>query len=299
MNTLLRHCVARLHDAAYAADKPDETPESTAMALWFAACGEPRAASRAHPELPPLSDGGARALEALVDRRLAGEPLAYLVGRQEFMGLELLAGPGALIPRRETELLADAAIAATRQCADRGAAPRVLDLCTGSGNLAVAIAVHEPRCRVWASDLHADALEVAARNAALHGVTDRITLLEGNLFEPVRGLGEAGAGFDVVVCNPPYIPSHKAANMPREVGGFEPRAAFDGGDFGVSILVRIVSEAAGFMVPGGQLCFEVGAGQARGIAKRLSSAGRYTDVRELADRNGVSRVLLAQHAPTP
>lgn len=296
MNTLLRQYVSRLHDATFSPDKPDETPETTAIALWFAACGIPRAALRMPEELPALSHSHAIVLAELVDRRVAGEPLAYLVGRQEFMGLELLTAPGALIPRRETELLANAAIELTRQCADQGTSPRVLDLCTGSGNLAVSIAVHEPRCRVWASDLHADALDVARRNVALHQVADRVMLLEGNLFEAVRGRAEVGAGFDIVVCNPPYIPSHKAANMPLEVGGFEPRAAFDGGDFGLSVLVRIVSEGAGFMVPGGWLCFEVGAGQARALAKRLASAGRYTAVRELPDRTGVSRVLLAQCA---
>ena len=296
MKSLVEELVQRLSAATYSPDKPDETPETTALALWFAACGDPRAVSRVHADPPMLCDSERRVLEELVARRLNGEPLAYLTGRQEFMGLELLSRPGALIPRRETELLATHAVALTRLLAGRGSPPRVLDLCTGAGNLAVAIAVHEPACRIWASDLHAAALDVAAGNIARHAVGDRVTLLEGDLFGAVRGNAKVTERFDVIVCNPPYIPSHRARNMPVEVGGFEPTGAFDGGAFGVSILFRLVAEAPEFIVPGGWLCFEVGAGQAPGVERRLAHHDAYSSVETLADRDGVSRVLVAQCA---
>ncbi len=295
MSDRYERAVARLREGAvFAADKPDETPETTAQALWLAAAGTPCAVSRARLPLPVLSDMQAAAFGELLNRRLAGEPLAYLTGRQEFMGLEFLAEPGALIPRRETELVGTGALALARERAEAGAPVRILDLCTGAGNLAVALAVLEPRSDVWASDLEPPAVALAARNVALHDVADRVTLLQGDLFGALAQARPAPSPFDLIVCNPPYIPSHKARNMATEVGGFEPPAAFDGGDFGLSILFRLVSESPQHLVPGGWLCFELGAGQGRLIEKKLSGQGGYAEVRVVADQAGTARALLAR-----
>ena len=295
MSGLFERSVSRLRtEAQFAADKPDETPESTARALWLAAAGAPRSVTSVTIPLPELSAAQARALENLVTRRLDGQPLAYLIGRQEFMGREFLTAPGALIPRRETELLGYAVVQLLRT-RTAGAQPvRMLDLCTGSGNLAVALALEEPRSLVWASDLEAAAIAVARLNVDHHGVADRVMLVEGDLFGAIERLNPPPGPFDLISCNPPYIPSHKATNMPVEVGGFEPVAAFDGGDFGLSILFRLISEASAFLVPGGWLCFELGVGQERLITKRLTAQGRYAEVRAVHDSHGAARALLAR-----
>jgi len=290
--------ISRLQEGArFSPDKPDETPESTASALWLAAAGVPRAVTRCRAPLPPLTPVQARLFEQLLGRRLAGEPLAYLTGRQEFMGHEFLTAPGALIPRRETELLGQAALGLARERAAVVGETRILDLCTGSGNLAIALVLGEPRSRVWGTDLEADALDLAARNVALHEVESRVTLLQGDLFEALAGLDSEPGRFDMIVCNPPYIPSHKAKDMPIEVGGFEPSAAFDGGDFGLSILFRLMAEAPGHLAEGGWLCFELGAAQGPLLARRLAGRKEFDEVRAVRDPSGATRALAARRGP--
>src|SRR5688572_30469570 len=160
-------------------DKPEETVEATLAALWLAAAGQSRSAASATGDpLPPLDADALARLEALVARRLAGIPLAHLTGRQRFMGLDLLAGPGALIPRAETELLARTALA---QLAHAGAAPLVVDACTGSGNVALAIASHAPHARVAAADISGEAVELARRNSAALGLAERVDFRVGDL----------------------------------------------------------------------------------------------------------------------
>ena len=291
----LAAAVARLREGAhFSADKPDETPESTARALWLTAAGVPRAVSRSSAALPALTPSQTDSFQHLLGRRFAGEPLAYLTGRQEFLGHEFLTAPGALIPRRETELLGHAALDLARERAALAGRARILDLCTGSGNLAIALAVEEPRATVWGTDLEADALALAAKNVELHGVADRVTLGQGDMFGALAGLNPSPEGFDVIVCNPPYIPSHKAKEMPVEVGGFEPTAAFDGGDFGLSILFRLVAEAPEFLAPGGWLCFELGAAQGPLLERRLAGRRAFSEVRAVRDRLGIVRALTAR-----
>jgi release factor glutamine methyltransferase len=275
-------------------DKPDETPLTTLRALWFASAGDPCSVERAAMrELPELDRDGRATLHRLVGRRLSGVPLAHITGRQSFMGLELLAGPEALVPRRETELLGYSALALLRKTvADKGCA-LVVDVCTGSGNLALALAHHERGCEVIGGDLSAEAVSLARRNAEWTALTERVGFVQGDLFAPFDALGVRGA-VDFVVCNPPYISSSKAAVMPTEIAGFEPRLAFDGGAFGVSILFRLVSVAAQFLKPGSWLCVEVGRGQGDAMAARLERAGTYRLVERIRDDAGDVRVLLAQ-----
>jgi release factor glutamine methyltransferase len=275
-------------------DKPEESPETTLRALWFAAAGEPRsvqlAAEGALPVLPPE---GLDTLARLVERRLSGVPLAHLTGRQSFMGLELLAGPEALVPRRETELLGYAALDRLRDTvAERGRAV-VLDVCTGSGNLALALAHHEASCEVVGGDLSDAAVDLAQRNAERAGLADRVRFVRGDLFAPFDEAGLRGRA-DLVVCNPPYISSVKAAAMPAEIAGFEPRLAFDGGAFGISILFRLIAGAPAFLKPGSWLCFEVGAGQGEPMAARLERAGVYAGIERVLDDSGEVRALLAR-----
>ncbi|MFD5843283.1 HemK family protein methyltransferase [Streptomyces chartreusis] len=292
---LYERMVARLRESGiFSADKPDETPQTTAAALWYAAAGTPRSVGGASLPLPALSTGQQAVLDGLVTRRVDGEPLAYLTGRGSFMGLEFRTERGALIPRRETELLGGAALGLAGEIADAGSSVRILDLCTGAGNLAVSLAVREPRARVWASDLEAEAVAVAGRNAEFHSVTDRVTLARGDLFGALERLSPPPGPFDLIVCNPPYMPSDKARSLPVEVGGFEPTAAFDGGDIGLSILYRLIAEAPRYLVPGGWVCFELGAGMGRVIEKRLAGHGTYGETRLVTDRDGITRAILAR-----
>jgi release factor glutamine methyltransferase len=290
---LLRRVCARLAAGmALAADKPDETVEATALALWFAAAGQPRTLPRAVPPLPVLSDAQQVRLEELVGRRLSGEPLAYLTGRQDFLGLEFLAAPGALIPRRETELLGREAARLLEALVSHNPAPKVLDLCTGSGNVALALANRCPQAEIWVADLEEAALNVAASNARHHGVTHRLHFVRGDLFSALEGA--QAPMFDLITCNPPYLTSRHAQNMPTAIGGSEPVAAFDGGPFGLAITLRLIRETPQYLRQGGWLCFELGAGQGPMLEKRLRGAKTYGDVHASLNAEGVIRALHAR-----
>jgi release factor glutamine methyltransferase len=275
-------------------DKPEETPEATLLALWSVAAGRPLSARRALLEMPAdLDDEGTARLARLVERRLSGVPLAHLTGRQHFMGLEFLAGEGALIPRVETEILGRAVLGAARALADVRGTVTVLDICTGAGNIAMAIAVQEPRSTVFASDLAPEAVELARANAKHLGVADRVRLAEGDMFEAFRSESHLGT-FDVVACNPPYISSGKTCLMDREVSAHEPRLAFDGGVFGVTFLTRLIREAPEFLKAGSVLGFEVGLGQGSAIARMLERTAAYRSVERLVDESGEVRAFLAR-----
>jgi release factor glutamine methyltransferase len=294
-DALFRSLLARL-SASWKGlpDKPEETPEATVRALWFLAAGERRSAVRAvEGELPPLDWEAAGMLRRLVAERMSGVPLAHLTGRQSFMGLELLAGPQALVPRQETEILGETALEELRALAGERGRISVLDLCTGSGNLAVALAARGPECTVYGCDFSPEAVELARRNAMWVGVADRVDFRVGDLFAPFEGAGALSA-FDLIVCNPPYVSSAKVAAMPREVADYEPRRAFDGGPLGLSILLRLIGESPRYLRPSASLCFEVGAGQGAGIMRRLERSGAFGEIRPLSDVRGEVRVILAR-----
>ncbi|MEQ1579217.1 MAG: peptide chain release factor N(5)-glutamine methyltransferase [Steroidobacteraceae bacterium] len=293
--SLLERILTRLRsDLPLAPDKPEETVETTAYALWHTAAGHPCSAALAIAQLPALDQSQKDRLDKLLERRLAGEPLAYLTGRQAFLGLEFHTSPGALIPRRETELLGTEALRLLGLAHATRPNPKVLDLCTGSGNLAIAIACRFPAAELWAADLEATALELAEQNARHHGVRDRVRLLQGDLFGALSGT--TTDQFDLITCNPPYLTTRHAQNMPRDIGAAEPVAAFDGGPFGVSITLRLIREAPRFLAPAGWLCFELGAGQGPMIEKRLRDNSSYVDFHSISDSNGVVRSLCARVA---
>ena len=275
-------------------DKPAETPENTLLALHWTAAGAPCSAIAAamRDEAPPkLDPAGLQRLSELVERRASGVPLAHLTGRERFLGLELLAGPQALIPRAETQLLAQATIALAQEHGARLA----IDVCTGCGNLALALAHALDDLDVHGADLSADSVGLARRNAAMLGLEARVRFHEGDLLTPFETGGFAG-NVDLLVCNPPYISSGKVEAMAAEISGHEPRLAFDGGPLGVSILTRLIHEAPRYLRAGGWLAFEVGAGQGSAMARRLRNHGAWTEVRELADGQGLVRVVLARRA---
>ncbi len=271
-------------------DKPEESAETTLRALWHVAAGQPLSVeAAAEAELPPLNLKQQAKFEALLDLRLSGTPLAHITQRQRFLGLELLAGPEALIPRKETELLARTAIELLREFG--GPAPCVIDVCTGSGNVAVAIAKSIGAARVHAADLGPDAAALARRNAEHLQV--QIDVRAGDLLAPFESDAFYGA-VDLLTCNPPYIASTKVDRMPDEIARHEPRMAFDGGPFGVSILMRLLQEAPRYLRAGGWLVFEVGLGQGPAVARMLGKVSEFSNTRSIADAQGAIRVITVQ-----
>jgi release factor glutamine methyltransferase len=295
MNHLYSDLLERItKELTFLPDKPEETPESTLRALWYTAAGAPRSAeAAADGALPELDGGGEARLASLVQSRLAGVPLAHLTQRQRFVEMEMLAGPGALVPRRETELLARAAIGLARDLASRQGDVRVIDVCTGSGNVALAIAQHVPLARVWAADLSEDAIALARLNAVHLGLQGRTTFSAGDLLAPFD-TAEFHGTVDVLTCNPPYISSAKVEQMHGEISKHEPHLAFDGGPFGVKILMRLLQDAPRFVRPGGWLAFEVGLGQGPAMAKRLEKLAGVTEVKPLNDAHDAIRALAAR-----
>jgi release factor glutamine methyltransferase len=228
--------------------------------------------------------GTARAMAA---RRAAGVPLAYVTGHEMFMGVELIVAEGALVPREETQLLGNTALDALRFSGS--AAPRAIDMCCGSGNLACAIAHHLPGARVWASDLTDGCIAVTRRNVEHVGVSDRVVVAQGDLFAGFAGLGLEGS-IDAVICNPPYISQGKLASERAELLEHEPREAFDGGPYGLSIQQRVVREALPFLRPGGILLFEIGLGQERQVRMLFERAKAYENI--LSVENAAGNVLV-------
>ncbi len=276
-------------------DLPEETAEATLCALWHAAAGHPLSASAAcEAALPALDDAGLQRLRQLAERRLAGTPLAHLTGRQRFLDMEMMAGADALVPRRETELLAREAIGIAA-CLPSGAL--VVDACTGCGNIALALARHGPEhLRVFGADLSEDAIALARDNARHLGLADRVVFECGDLlapFETDQFLGRVA----LLTCNPPYISSGRVDDLGHAAAGREPRLAFDGGPLGVAILVRLLQDAPRLLADGGWLVFEVGLGQGNAFSRRLQASPHWDTVRSATDAHGAARVLAARRAP--
>lgn len=278
-------------------DKPEETPESMLCALWRTACGDPVSADGATgPALPALDHASTGRLRELLAQRKAGVPLAHLTGRQTFLGLEFLAGPEALIPRKETEILGRAALAKLSCMAQNGGELLVLDVCTGCANLALAYAYYASGAHVYASDLCAEAMKLARRNREhFPALASRVELRQGDLLEPFDSDAFHGR-CDLLSCNPPYISSAKVKQMHPEIAGHEPEAAFNGGVYGVSVLMKLLKEAPRFLRPGGWLGFEVGSGQGAMIARQLEKNPAFSAVERYSDSAGEIRALFARAA---
>jgi release factor glutamine methyltransferase len=208
------------------------------------------------------------------------------------MGLSLFSSPAALIPRQETELLADTVLDEILERENIGMPVTVIDVGTGSGNIAVSLAAYSRYARVLATDVSEEAIALAARNVCKFGLEDRITLSCGDLFQPLVGRGFENR-IDVVVCNPPYIPTLSLSRLDPTITEYEPVVALDAGAYGVNFFRRLVSDALPFLKPGGLLAFEIGVGQER-IARRFVENGTgYDNVRSVADASGRVRVICA------
>lgn len=225
----------------------------------------------------------------LVGRRVGREPLQYILGTQEFCGLEFDVNPAVLIPRPETELLAQYVM--QRIPVERQAI--IVDVCTGSGCIAVAIARLRPRARLIATDLSDTSLDVARQNAARHAVVERITFLEGNLLEPL-GEQKLEGCIDVIVSNPPYIGEADWATLQPEVRLFEPRGALVAGHQGTELHERLLQEAGQYLSPGGVLIMEIGAGQARALRRIVNQISGYRFHQLVYDAAGLERVVIVE-----
>ena len=211
-----------------------------------------------------------------------------------FMGIPLRIGAGTLVPRPETELLAETAIA--RLGSEGRETPRVIDMCCGVGNLAIAIANGVPAASVWASDLTTPCVETTRHNVEMNRLTERVKVAQGDLFAGLGGQGLEG-GVDLIVCNPPYISTERLSRDRAHLLEKEPREAFDGGPYGLSIHQRVVTEALAFLRPGGWLMFEFGEGQARQLRILFDRARAYDSPHFLQDRTGAERVAAARRRP--
>ncbi|HUF46555.1 MAG TPA: peptide chain release factor N(5)-glutamine methyltransferase, partial [Vicinamibacterales bacterium] len=235
------------------------------------------------------SPGFADAYAARIARRAAYEPVAYITGHREFAGRDFLVTPAVLIPRPDTEVLVDAAIARTRAC-DRPA-PLVVDVGTGSGCVAISLAAECPTARVVATDVSPDAIEVARRNAAAIGVSDRVAFRQGSM---LAGLADAP---DLIVSNPPYIRDADRSTLPPDVAHYEPALALDGGPDGLDAIRLLIASAAA-LAPGGWLLFEMAFDQETDVrALVASSALEAVDV--LPDIEARPRVMVARRTPRP
>lgn len=213
-----------------------------------------------------------------------------------FLGVDLEVAGHVLRPREETELLARAALALIEETRDEAAGPqpRCIDMCCGSGNLAAAIAVHRPGAQVWASDLTDDAVAAARHNVERLGLDARVTIVQGDMFAPFAGR-DMEESFDIVVANPPYISTRRLLDGDRaHLLATEPREAFDGGPWGLTLHQRLIADAAAFLKPGGWLGFEFGAGQGRQIAILLERSRAYDAPRWVCDEAGEERVALVR-----
>jgi release factor glutamine methyltransferase len=234
-----------------------------------------------------------QAARVLIGRRVAREPLQYILGTQEFCGLEFDVNPAVLIPRPETELLVETVV--QRIPVERQAT--IVDVCTGSGCIAVTIARLRPRARVIATDLSNASLNIAKQNAVRHAVSERITWLEGDLVRPLteQKLEEC---IDVIVSNPPYIAEADWAMLQPEVRLYEPRSALVAGSQGTELHERLLQEADRYLVPGGVLVMEIGAGQARALRRIVDRISGYRFHQPVYDAAGLERVVIVERVGT-
>lgn len=273
-------------------DKPEETPESTLRALWLTSSGSPMSAVRSLAvEMPVLDTQQIEFLDRLIARRLHGEPLGHLTGRQTFMGIELTVSGDALLPRQETEILGHAAHGVARELLRDREELLVVDTCCGCGNVAFAVACEFPLARVIGVDLSEDAVRLAESNSRGLGVDQRVSFRVGDLLQPVEDLA---GHVDLITCNPPYISTATVREMNEEIASHEPALAFDGGPFGVKILRRLIKQAPAVLRRGGYLAFEVGLGQGEPMMSQLEKLDAYLSVESHRDSDGAIRAIVSR-----
>jgi release factor glutamine methyltransferase len=232
-----------------------------------------------------VSQASRTAFRGLVQRRSAGAPVAYLVGRKEFYSLPFTVSPDVLIPRPESEFVVVEYLEQTRHLAS----PRAVDVGTGSGCLAIASAHRQPCGHFVAIDVSAEALDIARRNATQIGVLDRIDFRLGHQLEPIAGEGP----FDAIISNPPYIPSNSIDHLERGVRDYEPRVALDGGPGGLEMVGRLIEDSVELLKPGGHLILEIGSDQEEPVRSLIGAQTRLRLAPTIFDHAQHPRVIRA------
>ena len=224
---------------------------------------------------------------ALINERTSGRPIQYVIGKTNFYGIDLVVDERVLIPRPETEGLVEAVLKDVKERfgSETIGSPRVLDLCTGSGCIAAAVAANLPDAKIMATDISPKAFMVARHNLSSY---ENVRVVRGDLFEAV-----AGEKFDYILSNPPYIPTKVIAGLQKEVKDFEPSLALDGGESGLDIIERILEEAADYLAENGKIFMEIGDDQALRIREFAQKTGNFKDFLVLKDLQGQDRVFVA------
>jgi len=259
-----------------------ETPRLDAEILLAHALGIPRSALLARMHEP----GDAPDFDAYLKRRIAAEPIAYILGEWEFYSLPLEIAAPVLVPRPETEFLVEAVLDFV------GDKPsEILEFGTGSGCVAVAILANAPACHVVATDIQPGNLALAKRNARHNNVEDRLHTLEGDLFAPI----EASQNRFAVICsNPPYIETGAESDLPRCIRDYEDPVALYGGEDGLRIIADVIEQGRRYLTDGGLLALEIGLGQRQRVSAILEQYG-YDEIRFKADLAGIDRIATARH----
>jgi len=271
----------RLDAATRELSEVSESPRTDAEYLLAHALGISR--SKLLSRLPDTARPAA--FDALLKRRLAHEPVAYILGEWEFYSLALEVRAPMLVPRPETEHLVDVVL---ESISDRPA--RILEIGTGTGCIAIALAKNAPACRITATDINPDALALAQRNAARHGLSSRIEFREGDLFEPAAS---GDAPYDVICSNPPYVEAAGYPNLSPTIRFHEdPRALVAGSD-GLSIIRKLIGQASPYLVPGGLLALELGVGQYATVCRLFTDAS-FTEPNARNDLAGIERIAYAR-----
>ena len=237
--------------------------------------------------------------DRLIVRRLRREPVAFIIGHKEFMGLKFFLNQDVLIPRPETEILVEEVIKKTQEIQRarsyeswRKSPLTIVDLCTGSGNIAISLARNIPACKIYATDISEGAIQVARENAKFHNVLGKVEFLLGDLFNPLRNL-DPNLAVDFVVSNPPYVKSKDLVLLPPEIKK-EPIWALEGGNDGLNFYKRIVPQASRYLVSGGYLIMEIGDDQGKALVHLIKKEKQFYPPRLVKDYAGLDRVVMAQ-----
>ncbi len=263
------------------------TALADATLLLLGTLGLERASLLAHPERLVDRELQAR-YQRLLERRLAFEPIQYILGTQEFFGLALRVTPAVLIPRPETELLVEAVLALL----PRDIPQRIVDVGTGSGAIAIALAHELPHASITAVDLSSEALAIALENAATHNVEQRVRFVQSDLLSALAN----DPPYDAIVSNPPYIPTADAPALHPQVRDHEPADALFAGPTGLEVYERLIPQAAALLQPGGVLALEIGHGQRQAVTTLLT---HWSKVVILEDLQQIPRIVLARHNSAP
>ena len=242
----------------------------------------------------PLRSDEISGFRSLIKRRINREPLQYITGHQEFWSLDFLVSPAVLVPRPETEILVEEALRLKQDNLLPGSAGgqlTILDLGTGSGAIAVSLAKEFENAALWASDISAEALAVARENAEHHTVSERITFCQGDLWQ---AFDNSPVTFDMIICNPPYIPADTFHTLPPEVCSYEPRIALDGHEKGMHFIERIIGEGGEYLKPGGWLLIEMDPGQTEQALELIDATQSFRYKERLMDYRKKYRMVKAQ-----